>query len=177
MAEEHELFDIGRITRPHGLRGEMKAVLTTEFPERFRAMDSVIVQPSGNVATRYKVISARSQKDFVILRLEGIDSVEAAERLRGSLLRVTREELIPLPPGHFYIFDLVGLQVFTDSGQLLGKVKEVLQPGANDVYVVERTDRGKEDILLPAIKDVVKDIDVDSGRMVVHLLPGLVEEE
>ena len=87
---------------------------------------------------------------------------------------VTREEAVQLPPGHFYIFDLVGLAVYTEDGQHLGRLKEVLQPGANDVYIVEPAD-GEGEILLPAIKDVVLDVDLLGGRMLVRLLPGMLE--
>lgn len=175
MVQGQELYDIGRITRPHGLRGEVRVQIITDFPERFQAMDSVIVQTPDGVRRRYNINGVRFHKGFVILQLEGVDTVEDAQRLRNSLLRVTRDELVPLPPGHYYISDLIGLEVYTEFGELLGTVSDVLQPGANDVYVVRPAAEGTEEILLPAIRDVVKDIDLESGRITVHLLPGLIE--
>ena len=177
MTSRTELFDIGRIVRPHGVRGEVKVEPSTQFPDRFLEMESVIVRPPNREPRRYQIAQARHQNNFVLLKLVDIDSMEAAEALRGSDLLVTREELVSLPPGHYYIFDLIGLKVVTVDGRELGTVKDVLQPGANDVYVVQSPTEAAREILLPAIKDVVKEIDVESGRMVVQLLPGLFDDE
>lgn len=174
---DNRLFLIGKITRPHGLRGEVKVMPTTDFPERFEDMTSVIVETPTGIRSRYNIDSVRYQSGFVIIHFEGVDDVDAAERLRDSNLLVTRDELVPLPEGHYYVFDLIGLDVITEEGEKLGKLTDVFRTGANDVYVVKPDENSSREYLLPAIRDVVKKIDVPGGRMIVHLLPGLIDDE
>ena len=167
---------IGEITRPHGVRGAVKVLPHTDYPQRFDSLAEVYVG-TGDTEPELMGFSLLSrQKDQLICRIGGAESRDAAEKRRGKLLLVPREEAVELPPGYYYIFDLVGLAVHTEDGKCLGRLKEVLQPGANDVYVVEPTD-GESEILLPAIKDVVLDVDLREGRMLVRLLPGLLEEQ
>lgn len=161
---------IGRIVRAHGLRGEVSAVVLTEFPERFDTTEWVYL---GNEfeATAYRLESYRWHKTNVLLKLEGVNDRTQADTLRGQLVQVPIEEAIPLPEGTYYLYQLIGLQVKSTTGELLGTITQVLETGANDVYLVRSEDR---ELLLPAIPDVIKQIDIDSGVMVVHVIDGLI---
>ncbi len=161
---------IGIITRPHGLRGEVRVLPDTDFPERFRSLRRVLVAgPEGEVP--YEVESVRSHGRFFLVKLRGVDRWEDAQALQGRALHIPREEAVPLPEGTYYIADILGLEVRTVEGDVLGRVREVLRTGANDVYVVA----GRREVLLPAIEDVVEKVDLEAGRIVVRLLPGLVD--
>ncbi|HHV93160.1 MAG TPA: 16S rRNA processing protein RimM [Firmicutes bacterium] len=168
---------IGEITKPHGVRGAVRVLPHTDYPQRFDSLSEVYLGTDDDPEPKQMSFSLLGwQKDQLICRLGGVDSRDAAEKLRGKLLMVPREEAVPLPEGYYYIFDLVGLAVHTEDGEYLGRLKEVLQPGANDVYIVEAAD-GSGEILLPAIKEVILDVNLREGRMLVRLLPGLLEEE
>lgn len=161
---------IGRIIRAHGLRGEVSAAVLTDFPERFETTEWVYL---GNEfeATPYRLQSFRWHKQNVLLTLEGVTNRTQAELLKGQLVQVPLEEAVTLPDGSYYLYQLIGLKVEDTSGKFLGTIKEVLETGANDVYVVEH--EGQE-LLLPAIPDVVKSVDIAAGIMVVHLIDGLI---
>lgn len=171
-----EFVAIGEIVAPHGLRGEVRVVPLTDFPARFKATSQVLLGPPGGepAGGPVAVERARLSGRFVLAKLAGVDSLEAADRLRGRLLFVPRAHVAPLPEGRYYVFDLVGLAVETEDGALLGEVAEVLANPANDLFVVRPAGGGRE-ILLPALKSVVREIDLPGGRMVVRLLPGMVE--
>lgn len=156
-----DFIAIGRIVAPHGVRGELRVAVLTEFPERFLDMKRVLVEGKGEMT----VTGVRTHQDIILMTLAEVKDRDAASALRGRLLQVTRAELMPLPEGQFYVFDLVGVKVFDEAGQELGVLEEVLQPGANDVYLIRRTD-GSE-LLLPALRSVVLTVDMPGRRMVV----------
>ncbi len=162
-----------------GNKGELKVIPHTEFPERFDEMESIRLfrrdedEPYGVFCLE----GCRSHKGALILKLEGVDDISGAEQLRGMLIKISAEELTPLPPDRHYIFQLIGLECVTPSGEKLGKISDVLQTGANDVYVVEPypgVTRQKE-ILIPVISDVVLQIDLENKRVVIKLLEGLLD--
>ena len=161
---------IGRVIRAHGLRGEVSVTVLTDFPERFETTAWVYL---GNEfeATPYRLQSFRWHKQNVLLTLEGVTNRTQAELLRGQLVQVPLEEAMPLLDGSYYLYQLIGLKVEDTSGKFLGVIKDVLETGANDVYIVEH--EGQE-LLLPAIPDVVKRVDIAQGIMVVHLMDGLI---
>jgi 16S rRNA processing protein RimM len=161
---------IGRVIRAHSLRGEVSVAVLTDFPERFETTEWVYL---GNEfeATPYRLQSFRWHKQNVLLTLEGVTSRTQAELLQGQLVQVPLEEAVPLPDGSYYLYQLIGLRVQDTSGKFLGTIKDVLETGANDVYVVEQED---QELLLPAIPDVVRSVDIATGIMVVHLLDGLI---
>ena len=159
---------IGRVGAPWGVRGAVRVVPLTDSRELFAPGRGVTV--SGQ---RRTIASARWQKGIVSLRLSGTDDREAAEALRGRLLAVAESELLPLPEGQYYRFQLIGLAVVSTDGEELGRVTDVLSTGANDVYVV-RGDRGE--LLLPATDEVVREIDLEKGRMLIEALPGLLPQ-
>jgi 16S rRNA processing protein RimM len=166
---------VGRVLRPHGVRGELRVEIITGFPERLGQHDHFyLAHPdSPEEVQRYPAEEMRLHKDSLLLKLAGCDDRDAAELLRDMLVQVPLEEAVPLDEGEYYHFQIVGVQVETESGEQLGQVVEVLETGANDVYLV-RGPRGE--VLLPAIEDVVRELDLEAKRMVVHLLPGMLEE-
>lgn len=161
---------IGRVVRAHGLKGEISVKVMTEFPERFEITKQVYLGDQLE-ATPYPLESYRWHKDNVLLTLAGITNRNEAETLKGQLVQVPIEEAMPLPDGVYYHYQLVGLEVVTITGERLGVLSEVMETGANDVYVIDN--EGKE-ILLPAIADVIKSIDMEEGRIVVEVIEGLI---
>lgn len=178
-----EKFLIGEIVSVHGVKGALKVRPLTDHPIRFTKLDEVKVMlpknsPKGVELTRnYKVISAIVSGGFVLLRLYGIDDRDQAELYRGAMLEIPREKAIDLPEDSYFIGDLIGCKVVEElengTEALLGKVTDVLQTGGNDVYQVMTPD--KIQMLLPAIKQVVRHVDVEQGIIRVKMLPGLKE--
>ncbi len=167
-----DLLQVGAVTTTHGLRGEVKVFPTTDDPKRYKVLKETIAD-TGKKRFTLEVENARFFKQMVIVKFKGIDRIEEAEPLKGAKLYVTREHALPLGEDEYFLADLAGLTVVTEEGETLGVVKDILQTGANDVYVIGQ--KGAKDLLVPAIKECVKTIDLDGGRMVVHLLPGLRE--
>jgi 16S rRNA processing protein RimM len=165
-----QYLDVGRIVAPFGLAGELRVMPLTDFPERFAEMKTVLV---GESHRRYRVLGARATRGQVLLKLRGVNDVNAAEALRGELLRVPLSEAMELGEGEYFWYQIIDAEVVTTAGQALGKVADIIKTGANDVYVV-RGSRGE--VLIPAIEDVVREVDVDAGRIVVELIPGLVDD-
>ncbi len=176
--EQPEYVTIAQISAPFGLRGAVKANIRTDFPDRFERLEAVYIAPPGaaNIVNweRKQLLSAKIQNEkVVVLRFEGMTKVEQVESLRGYNVAVPYAETVPLPEGEYYIFQIIGLEVYSAEGVFVGKVVNVEQMPANDVYTV-RGPLSKNDVLIPAIKDVVKNIDLDTGRMTIELLEGLV---
>lgn len=160
-----DFFELGRILKPQGVRGELKTELYTDDMERVHDLECVFM---GDPAAPLKVPvrSARTDGRFAYLSLEGTDDRDAAEKLRGEVLYIDRAHAAPIPDGSFYISDLIGLRVTTDEGLELGILRDILQTGAADVYVVERKDQG--DLLFPAADGVFVERNPDAGQIVVR---------
>ncbi|AIF51626.1 ribosome maturation factor RimM [Pelosinus sp. UFO1] len=154
---------IGKIGAPQGVRGEVRVTPLTDFPERFRELKTALLDDG----TSLPIESVRYHQQFVLLKFRGMDNRNDIEHLRGKLIKVERKDLVELPAGHYYIFDIVGLEVYTEEEEYLGKVTDVLETGSNDVYIVEQKD--KQPLLIPALKSVVLQIDIPSGKMIVKL--------
>ncbi|MDH7576795.1 MAG: ribosome maturation factor RimM [Bacillota bacterium] len=169
-----EFITVGQITAPFGCRGEVKVILYTDFPERFLATKRIFLR-LADLFLEKEIERAVLQKNGVILKLSNISTPEEAQKLRGALLQVPPAEVWPLPEGHFYYFQLVGSAVYTEEGNFIGHVKEILATGSNDVYLVKNDEKGAT-YLIPAIKDVVKKIDSENKTILVHPLPGLLGE-
>jgi 16S rRNA processing protein RimM len=167
---EPRFVAIGRIVQPHGVRGEVSVEVLTDFPERFDTIE-VVYLGSASEAEARQVKTSRWHQDRVLLSFEGCEDRTAAEELRGLLVQIPAEEVMPLPEGEYYAHDLIGLDVLTVEGETLGRVNDILFTGANEVYVVVGP-RGQ--ILLPAITDVVERVDLSAGQIVVRLMDGLV---
>jgi 16S rRNA processing protein RimM len=155
------------VLAPHGIRGELKCAVLTDFPRRFASTARVYLGPQRQP---FAVQRSRLQGHFVLLKLEGVDSRGDAERWRNAIVQVPGAERVRLPRGHYFWEDVIGLEVRDEDGARLGRVRDILQTGANDVYVVD-TEPGE--LLVPAIKDVVKRIDPAKGEMTVRLLEGM----
>jgi 16S rRNA processing protein RimM len=163
---------IGRITTAHGLRGEVRVELHTDFPERFAPEVTVYI---GEALVATTIDYARPHKQQLLVKLVGVDTRNDAEALRGQWLFVPEAEAIDLEPDTYWVHDIVGLFVYTENGEALGVISEVLFTGANEVYVIQRADNGAE-LLIPAIADVVQNVDLAAKRVTVRLLPGLLDE-
>ncbi|MCL4871112.1 MAG: 16S rRNA processing protein RimM [Anaerolineae bacterium] len=164
---------IGQVARPHGIRGELRADIHTEQPERFTWLKQVYLSldEDGVGAVPYQVAAARLHQKQVLLQLAEVTERNGAEELRGRWLLVPQEEAIPLEEGEYYLYQVIGLSVYTDTDEPLGVLVEVIETGANNVFVVQG---GERELLLPDIAEVVRDIDFERGRITVHLLPGLL---
>lgn len=167
---EPRFLVIGKILRAHGVRGEVRVLLHTDLPERFTWLKEVYVGERN--PQPIAVEGVRFHKEFALLKLVGYDFRDQIDAIKGELLQVPIEDAIPLEEGEYFLFQLVGLDVYTDEGEHLGQLKDVIETGANNVFVVQS--EGKKDILLPDTEEVVTDIDFDNGRLTVHLLPGLL---
>ena len=167
-----DLLQVGVITTTHGVRGEVKVFPTTDDPARFKKLKNVILD-TGKEKIDLEVAGVKFFKNMVILKFKGIDDINDVEKYRKKSLYVTRENAVKLKKNEYFIADLIGLKVESDEGEDLGTLSDVLQTGANDVYVLSK--EGEDDILLPAIKECLKEVDIENGTILVHLLPGLRE--
>lgn len=155
---------IGKITGTRGNMGMLKLIPITDFPERFLEMKTIALEKDGRQEV-YSIAEASPYRRFILIRLVEIPDMTAAEGLKGALVKAARDELADLPEDSFYIFDIVGLKVFTAGGGLAGEIEDVLQTGANDVYVVKRVNGPP--VLVPALKNVIREVNIKEGRMVV----------
>ena len=167
-----DMLRVGVISSTHGVRGEVKVCPTTDDPARFEELETVLLD-TGKEKLELEIAGVKFFKNMVILKFKGYDSINDVERYRGKDLWITREQAVPLGEDENFVADLIGLAVVTDGGETLGTMKDVMFTGANDVYVVER-ENGKE-LLLPAIKDCILDVDLENGVMTVHVLDGLLD--
>ena len=163
---------VGTITNTHALKGEVKAFPSTDDIHRFSLLKEVYLDEKHG-RRKLTVRSVRYFKNMVILGFEGIDRIEDAEKIKGCDIYVDRKDAVPLEEGEYYIGDLLEMQVFDETGKLLGILTDVLQTGANDVYIVTPAE-GKE-ILIPAIEQCIRSVDIEKGIMTVELLPGLLD--
>ncbi len=166
---EPRFLVIGEVLKPHGVRGEVRVLPHTDVPERFTWLETVYLGEENPRPVAVEM--ARLHQNIVLVKLAGYDDRDAAETLRGELLQVPETEAIPLEEGEYFLYQLEGLAVFSDEGQHLGELTQVLETGANNVFVVSGADG---EILLPDIEEVILDIDFENGRITVHLLPGLL---
>lgn len=164
-------FEIGKIVNTHGLKGELRVWPTTDEPSRFSLLQQVEVK-LGNVTQSYEIEKLRYHKQFVILKLIGIDDIANAEKLKTGVLIIPEEKALPLYENEYYIRDLLGLTVVTETGEVLGKLIKIMPTGANDVYIV-KTPEGE--LLIPAIRQCILKVDKQADLMTVHLLEGLRE--
>lgn len=168
MEADARFLVIGQVSKPHGVRGEVRVQPHTDLPERFTWLETVYVGEDDPQPVA--VESVRFHQGVVLLKLAGYDDREAVQTLRGEWLLVPEAEGIPLEEGEYYLYQLEGLRVYSETGEYLGKLITVLETGANNVFVVEGE---SGEILLPDTKEVIQAIDFENGCMTVHLLPGL----
>lgn len=169
------ILQVGIISSTHGIRGEVKVFPTTDDVNRFKKLKEVLLD-TGKETLPLTIEGVKFFKQFVILKFKGIDNINDIEGYRGKSLYVTRENAVKLKKDEYFIADLIGLFVENEDGSFQGTLKDVLETGANDVYIVTDQNTGKE-VLIPAIKDCILQVDVEQGFMKVHLLDGLLSEK
>lgn len=167
-----ELLKVGIITSTHGIRGEVKVFPTTDDPKRFLDLEEIILD-TGKEKKTLTIQQVKFFKNLVILKFKEYDNINDVEIYRKKELFVTRDQAVPLAENEYFIADLIGLQVISDEGENLGEIADVLQTAANDIYIIKKL--GVADLLVPAIKECVKKVDIKSGIIEIHLLPGLRE--
>lgn len=168
---KQQYFEIGQIVNHFGIKGMVKVNPFTDDISQFEEMKTILVDKKGNLQ-EMQIEKVKYSKNQVLLKLKGIETVEEAEKYRNCYLKLPREKARRLPKNTYFIADLIGLEVYTEEGNLLGKVDDIYNTGASDIYVI-RDELGKQ-ILLPAIKEVIKQVDLEQEKIVVHLLDGLV---
>lgn len=165
-------FQVGVISSTHGIRGEVKVFPTTDDVNRFKKLKKVILE-TGKETMEVELEGVKFFKQFAILKFKGWDSINEVERYKGYSLYVMRENAVRLRKDEYFIADLIGIQVEDAQQNLRGTLKDVMETGANDVYVIALED-GRE-LLLPAIRECIRAVDVEAGTMDVHVLPGLLD--
>lgn len=168
-----QFFSVGVITTTHGVKGEVKVYPTTDDARRFKKCKELIVVDTGNNSKTYKVESVKFFKQFVILKLEGINTMDAALTLKNNKLLVTREQAVKLEKDEYFIADLIGVNVYDEDNNKLGVVEDVMQTGANDVYEIRKEDGSS--FLVPAIKECILEVDVSKAFMRIHVMEGLLD--
>lgn len=166
-----EYFEIGQIVNTSGLKGILKIKPFTDDIKKFSNLKTIYIKTKSGL-TEFKIEQVRYVKNMVMLKLAGIDTVEEAEKYKNLYIKILRDQEEELEEGSYYVVDILGCKVNTDANQELGKIVDVFQTGSNDVYVV-KDEQGKQ-ILLPAIKQVIKNVDIKNKIITVHLLEGLV---
>jgi 16S rRNA processing protein RimM len=166
-------FQVGVIASTHGLQGEVNVFPTTEDPNRFKKLKKVTLHTQRGEEIELDVQSARFFKKFVIVKFKQYNNINDVEKFRGCELTIDRKDAIKLEPGEYYCADLMGLSIVDEEDKLLGTVTDIIQTGANDVY--EMTKENSEDkIYIPAIKDCVKNIDLENKKITIHVIEGLL---
>lgn len=167
-----DLLQVGVITTTHGIRGEVKVFPTTDDKNRFKDLKEVYLD-TGKDRMLLEVEGCKFFKQFVILKFKGIDNINDIEMYKRCPLLVTRENAVPLEEDEYFVTDLIGLKVLTETGVEIGTLTDVISTGANDVYAVKLADGGE--VLLPAIKDCILDVDMEAGEMIVQIMKGLMD--
>ncbi len=167
-----DYFEIGQIVNTSGLKGVVKVNLFTDELTKIEEFEKVLIEKNKKL-TEYEIEEVRYNKNQALIKFKGIDDIDTAETFRNCIIKVHRSSEKELPEDTYYIVDLIGLEVYLDTGEKLGILKDVfpVHGGNNDVYVVET---GERDVLLPAIGDVIKEVNIQEKKMIVHLLEGLI---
>ena len=166
-----QLLQVGVITQPHGVRGEVKVFPTTDDPVRFKKLKKVILD-TGKEKLDLEVEHVKFFKQFVIVKFKEFDNINDIERYKRGPLLVTRENAVPLEEDEYFVADMIGMKVITEDGTEFGTLSDVMETGANDVYVIDSKEHGE--VLMPAIKECVLNVDMESGIITVHLMNGLI---
>ncbi|SHH15164.1 16S rRNA processing protein RimM [Thermosyntropha lipolytica DSM 11003] len=167
-----EMVAIGKIVGTFGFKGTVKIALLTDFPERFKGLKKVRLY-GERINRDFEIEEAKAYNNMYLIKFKGIESKEEAIRYKNVLLMIHESEVYPLPEGYYYHFQLKGLKVYDEERGFLGELTEILETGANDVYIVNSEEYGE--ILLPAIKSVIKEIKLEENIMKVKLLPGIID--
>ena len=164
-------LQVGVISSTHGVRGEVKVFPTTDDVTRFRQLKKVYVD-TGREMLPLEIQNVKFFKQFAILKFKGIDNINDIEKYRGKSLMIDREDAVDLEEDEYFIADMIGMKVCTEDGSEFGTLKDVMETGANDVYIIDSLEHGE--VLIPAIRECILDVDMDEERMTIHLMEGLV---
>ena len=168
-----ELFEVGKIVNTHGLRGEVKIVPWTDTPDVFEDLTVIYIKNKSEYKP-LNIESVRYQKNNLIVKFKEYSDINDILQYKNAVLYAERDDLGELPEGVYYIVDLIGLEVFTESGEKIGIIADVFNTGASDIYDVKRD--GKKNLLLPVIDEVVKNVDIEGGKVIVNVMEGLDDE-
>ncbi len=167
-----EYVVIGKVRRPHGIRGVLRIGIMTDDPHRFRLLREIYLSRNDHDRKRFAIINVGIVPDAILLTLEGIDSRDDAESWRDAWVEITGDQIMPLEEGQHYLFEILGLQVQTEEGEILGTVVDILRNPAHDVYVIKQDER---EFMVPAVPEFIRQIDSESGIMIIHVVDGLLE--
>jgi len=167
-----EWIEVGTIFRKHGIRGEVKVYPLTDSPRRFLDLAEVVIEVPGGERFPVEIDRVRFQQDRLILHFAGKDRLEDVEPFLKGRILIPRSQAQTLPEGRYYHADILGISVVTEEGIALGRIAEILETGSNDVYVVRK---GKKEILIPAIEEVIRKVDLERREMIIHVMEGLLE--
>lgn len=172
-AKGRERYEIGRIMAPHGVRGDLTLLPLTDFPERFEGMETLDIALPGRPVRSFKVrsIEPYAGKNTFLVSLEGVTDRDAAEALKGASVTVPADERVELEENEYWLDDIIGLEVSDEAGNVLGRIKDIMFTGANDVYLVETPDGAIK--ALPAVDSVIKSVDAEKGTMTADIPAGL----
>lgn len=165
-----QYLSIGQIVNLHGVQGEVKVYPLTDDMQRFKKLNEVYLEVDSELKV-FAITQVKMLKNMVVLKLDGIDTAEAALKLKGCYLKVDRQKAVKLPKDNYFICDLIDIEVFDMTGELLGRVADVIQTGSNDVYIVKNE---SGEILIPALKSVFKEINIQDRKIIVDLPEGLI---
>lgn len=166
-----EYFEVGQIVNTFGIKGQVKVVPFTDDVERFDELKQVYIEKKNELKP-FQIEQVNYHKNMVIIKFKNINTIEEAEKYRNCYLKIDRAHAKKLPKDTYFIADLLGLPVYTDEGELLGKVDDIYNSGSSDIYVV-KNEMGKQ-VLLPSIPDVLKEIDLENEKIIVHIIQGLL---
>lgn len=164
-------LEIGQIVNSYGLKGQMKVVPFTDNIKRFSKLKTIYIEIERQLK-EFKIQEVKYHKNNILIKLENIDDINDAEKYKNCYIKIDRKDAVKLPEDTYFIVDLIGIEVFTEENILLGKIVDIFPTGSNDVYVV-KDELGKQ-ILLPAISEVIKNVDITNKKMIVNLIKGLV---
>lgn len=166
-----QLMEIGQIVNSYGIKGFLKVVAFTDDITRFEDLKSIYIEIKGSLKT-FDIDEVKYAKNLVLLKLKGIDDINTAQNFKNCYIKIDRKDAVKLPKNSYFIVDLIGIKVYTDENVELGNIIDIYPTGANDIYVV-KNEEGKQ-VLLPAISEVIKDVNLENKKMIVHLIDGLV---
>jgi len=164
-----EYIKVGKIVNTHGVKGCVKCLSLTDDIERFDMLEYIYTEKDDK---KRKINNVWYRNNLVYLQLEGIDDINIAETFRDTFISIFEDQLRELPKDSYYLFDLEGMEVYTTDGEYIGKISDVYQTGANDVYEIVNKNKS---FLIPAVKDVVKEVNIKDKKMVIHVIEGLLE--
>lgn len=168
-----QYIEIGQIVNTFGIKGQVKVMPFTDDITRFDYLKKIYIV-NKKLRKEVEIEEVKYHKDMVLIKFKGLDKIEDVEIYKNCYLEIDRKDAKPLEEGEYYIVDLIGLDVITDEGQNLGKIDDIYNTGSNDIYVV-KDDLGKQ-VLLPAIKEVIKEVDLDNKKIIVHIIEGLIDK-